>query len=105
VDVLSAFFGAQGIWMAVKEMPDVIITDMRMPQGEGRHVVECLQERADTRDIPVIVLTGMRDVNIEQHMRTLGVECYFHKPLHFDTLREALSKYIDLQPVQLPSLT
>jgi DNA-binding response OmpR family regulator len=103
VDVVSAFFGAQGIWLAVTEEPDVIITDMRMPQGEGRHVVECLQERADTCDIPVIVLTGIRDVNIELRMRALGVKWYFHKPLHFDTLRDALTKIIDLQPAPSPS--
>ena len=33
VRLLRAFFGTQGIWMAVTQDPDVIICDLRMPQG------------------------------------------------------------------------
>ena len=33
VKLLKAFFGTQGIWMAVTQKPDVIITDLRMPKG------------------------------------------------------------------------
>ena len=38
VEVLHAHFGMQGVALAISEQPDAIITDIRMPQGEGDHV-------------------------------------------------------------------
>ena len=100
LDVLAAFFGTQGIWLAATEKPDVVITDMRMPQGEGSYVVECLKHRVDTSEIPLIVLTGKRDPQLELRMRGLGVFHYLHKPLKFDVLLGALGEFINLEPAQ-----
>ena len=58
VKLLKAFFGTQGIWMAVTQTPDVIITDLRMPRGDGATVIECLKRKPQTAAIPVIVLTA-----------------------------------------------
>ncbi len=98
VEIHTAFFGTQGIWAAVTEKPDVIITDLRMPNGDGDYVVECLKGRSDTCDIPVIVLTGQRDQQIKQWMRTLGVQSYLHKPVSMEQLLSELGKYVGLQP-------
>ena len=40
VKLLPAYFGTQGIWLAALHQPDVIITDLRMPQGDGTTVIE-----------------------------------------------------------------
>jgi len=98
VEVHTAFLGKQGIWTAVTEAPDVIITDLRMPHGNGEYVVECLKGRADTCEIPVLVLTGQRDPQIKRWMMTLGIEYYLQKPLQMDKLVRAIGKLIDLQP-------
>lgn len=96
IDVLTAYFGTQGIWLATTEYPDLIITDMQMPSGGGEYVVECLKRRSDTHDIPVIVLTGRRDPALQHSMLTLGVAHYFQKPLRHDRLVAKLSDYIQL---------
>lgn len=93
IDTLAAFSGEQGIWLAVTEKPDVIITDMRMANGDGEFVVDCLKSRIDTCTIPIIVLTGQRDDDLKRRMFTLGVEHYLHKPLKFDKLLEILARY------------
>ena len=97
VNVLSAFHGMHGFWLAMTDRPDLIITDMRMPQGAGDYVVDCLRHNSDTRDIPVIVLTGQRDAQIESRMRHLGVDEFFTKPVQFETLRDAIFKYLPLK--------
>ncbi len=61
VNLLQAYHGAHGIWLATTEKPDLVITDLKMPQGQGQDVVECLRNNSDTSHIPVIVLTGVRD--------------------------------------------
>ncbi|MCH7989066.1 MAG: response regulator [Planctomycetes bacterium] len=101
VEVLRAFHGMHGFWLAMTEKPDLIITDMRMPQGEGDYVVECLKNNSDTSQIPIFVLTGQRDAGLERKMRNLGVEHYFTKPMEFDELRECIEHYIPLHEISL----
>jgi two-component system, OmpR family, response regulator RpaA len=96
INVLCAYHGMHGFWMAMTHRPDLIITDVRMPQGNGDYVVDCLRNNSDTRDIPVIVLTGQRDQQLEARMRGLGVSDYFTKPAAFELLAEAIHRLIRL---------
>ena len=96
VEVLHAHYGMQGVALAVSEQPDAIITDIRMPQGDGDHVVECLKRQAQTREIPVIVLTGQKDANLELRMRQMGVQQYLKKPVSWAALEETLFEILTL---------
>jgi FixJ family two-component response regulator len=69
---------------------------MRMPQGAGEYVVDCLRRNSDTQSIPIIILTGQRDPLLERKMRSLGVADFFTKPILFDALLEAIGRYITL---------
>jgi two-component system, OmpR family, response regulator RpaA len=97
VNVITASHGMHGFWLAMTGRPALVITDLNMPQGAGDYVVECLRQNSDTREIPVIVLTGRRDANLESRMRNNGVNEYLVKPVHFDTLLEAIVKNIPIQ--------
>lgn len=103
VHVLRAYHGMHGFWLAMTERPDLIITDMRMPQGEGDYVAECLKNNSDTCQIPIFVLTGQKDAGLKQQMLNLGVDEYLIKPVEFDELREHLERYLPLQEVALAS--
>jgi CheY-like chemotaxis protein len=98
VDVLTATYGTCGYWETLVRLPDVIITDLRMPQGSGDYVVECLKRNPATRDIPILVLTGRRDPELQRYLYGLGIVKYFLKPLPFEDLREELSRHIALLP-------
>ena len=97
VNVISAFHGMHGFWLAMTNRPDLILTDMKMPQGAGDYVVDSLRRNSDTCDIPVIVLTGQCDSQLERRMRQLGVAEFYIKPVHFDVLRAAMLKHIPLK--------
>lgn len=99
VECHSAFFGTHGIWLAVTEKPDLIVTDLRMSNGDGGYVVECLKSRDDVRAIPIIVLTGRRDPESERTMLMLGVQSFLHKPIHYERLMAELQKYVELRPL------
>jgi len=92
-----ACHGTHGIWLAATEKPDLIITDVRMPQGEGGYVLECLKQRVETASIPVIVLTGRRDGDLPGRMLRLGAVKVFHKPVAFQELCDEIARYIDLR--------
>jgi DNA-binding response OmpR family regulator len=96
VDVLTAYHGMLGYWLATTEHPDLVITDLRMPQGEGKYVVECLRNNAATCAIPVIVLTGQRGAELSRELKRLDVEIVLTKPVLFDDLIAAAAKFVPL---------
>jgi DNA-binding response OmpR family regulator len=97
VEVLSAFHGMHGFWQAMTRRPDLIITDLRMPQGGGEYLVQCLRENSETRSIPVIVLTGRRDPELHRKMHELGAQEFVTKPIPFQDLLQLIGKHMPLR--------
>lgn len=95
--VLQAYHGAQGMWLATTRRPDVIVTDLRMPQGRGQDVVEYLKRRLDTCHIPIIVLTGLCDYHLERRLWKMGIDRYFTKPVRLEALCLAIGEYVELR--------
>lgn len=100
VTLLQAHHGTHGIFLATTERPDVIITDLRMPQGRGQDVVAHLVRDPHTRHIPIIVLTGVFDDELRSRLLNLGVAEYFTKPVSFEDLCAAVGRFIDLREKQ-----
>jgi DNA-binding response OmpR family regulator len=98
-EVITAFDGAQGIFMAHKEKPDLIILDIRMPAGNGFSIAEKLKESANTVAVPVIFLTGSPEKNSEEKAMALGARFYVKKPYDpeelLDAIERALEKDVD----------
>jgi CheY-like chemotaxis protein len=82
----------------VVHQPDVIITDLLMPQGDGATVIETLRHNVKTAAIPIVVLTGRTDPNIDRRVRHLGADNCLHKPLHVHDLLAELRRYIEVRP-------
>jgi DNA-binding response OmpR family regulator len=59
-EVLEAGGGEEAIELARKQKPDVILLDIRMPGIDGIHTCRRLKRDQETKDIPVIMVTGMR---------------------------------------------
>jgi CheY-like chemotaxis protein len=100
VQLLSAYYGMQGIWMAATHKPDVIITDLRMPMGTGGTVIECLKSNPKTASIPIIVLTAIHGSDLQQHMEKIGANQFLTKPIRFHDLLAVLQLYIDVRKKQ-----
>ena len=64
-EVISADNGAEALELALREKPDIVVTDYQMPVMTGLELVEKLREHDQTKDIPVIMLTA-RSFAIEQ---------------------------------------
>jgi two-component system, OmpR family, response regulator RpaA len=97
VEVLSAYHGMHGFWQAMTQCPDLIITDMRMPQGSGDYLVQCLRRNSETSKIPIIVLTGHRDPELQRHMHLLGAQEFVTKPVPFQDLLQIIGKHVTLR--------
>ena len=93
--VLTAFDGAQGIFMAHKETPDLILLDIRMPAGDGFSVAEKLKQSNQTDRIPIIFLTGSPERNAEGRAMELGARFYIKKPYDPEELLDAIKRAME----------
>ena len=91
-DVVAAFDGAQGVFMTHKEMPDLVILDIRMPAGDGFSVAEKLKQSAQTSMIPIIFLTGSPEKNAEERAAKVGGRFYIRKPYDPEELLDAVRR-------------
>ena len=57
-EVVSADNGAEAYELALKDKPDIIVTDFQMPVMTGMELIEKLRQNDDTKNIPVIMLTA-----------------------------------------------
>ncbi len=85
--VISASLGYQGLELARKELPELILLDLMLPDVSGTDVCRFLKERTDTRAIPVIMVTA-RGEEIDRVVGfELGADDYVVKPF---SVRELL---------------
>jgi len=104
IDVHAASTAMQALWIAMKEIPDVIITDYHMPEGSGQYLLGRLKGTPLLKDIPVIMLTGARigndrDFALERRfLGEYGASAFLSKPVDLDVLLDALSEHIPIDP-------
>jgi CheY-like chemotaxis protein len=81
--------------MANKEIPDLVILDIRMPAGDGFSVVEKLKQSDRTDQIPIIFLTGSPETNAEERAMGLGARFYIKKPYDPEELLDAVKRALE----------
>lgn len=96
-EVIAAPDGRQGIEMAREEAPDLVISDIMMPEVDGYGVFEALQSDPDTAVIPFIFLTAKTDPADVREGLGLGADDYLTKPFQpkdlLESIRVRLEKY------------
>ena len=80
--VLRAADGVEAIDILKRRRPDLIISDISMPNLDGLGLLRYLKENEITRYIPFVFLTFKTDVEQEIHGYELGGEAYISKPFH-----------------------
>lgn len=108
IRTLEASSGLEGYRVALKELPDVIVTDYKMPTGSGDHLMVRLAENPSTRSIPVIVVTGQtlggkQDVALRRDL--LGrcrATAFLTKPVDFNVLLDELRRHIAIRDIETP---
>jgi PAS domain S-box-containing protein len=87
--VLRASGGREAIEVANRELPDLIVLDLMMPEVSGFDVVEALNEHPQTTRIPIIVLTA-RDITTADRTRLNGYVSAIMQKAAFDSGRFAV---------------
>ena len=92
-EVMIARDGNQGLAMAEREVPDLVILDMMMPKRSGFLVLEKLR-RTHAVPIRVIMITANEGSRHKAYAEMLGVDDYIRKPFAMDRLVESVSRLL-----------
>ena len=96
-EVISAKNGKGAINAAHMYLPDVILLDIIMPDMDGYEVISELKNAEETKDIPVIFVTGMRDVPAQEKGFKLGASDYIIKPFSTNVVESKVKNQIKLR--------
>ena len=91
-DVVEAANGREGIAFFHKHKPDLVLTDILMPEMEGLETIKSLVEISPK--LPVIAITGSTDTPFLDVALKLGATCGLYKPFKQDELIETVSRYV-----------
>jgi CheY-like chemotaxis protein len=86
--------GDEGFRHACEHQPDVIVTDLAMPDGDGWDLIQRLSSDERTRAIPVVMLTACATEAVKKRAATEGCAAFFFKPCAPDVLAEELRRLI-----------
>jgi len=104
VQLCEAANGEEGLAMAAREKPDLIILDVTMPVMDGVTMLGKLKEDAELKTIPVIMLTAESGRDNVLQIAKLGVRDYLVKPFKEDQLIEKAGRIVSLQKKPVPAV-
>ncbi len=96
-EVLMASNGSDGIDLYRKEQPDVVITDVIMPEKDGAEVIFELQK--EFPDIKIIAMSGGGEIKAEDYLESIAslsnVKHTFEKPFVFDEMLQVVKELVN----------
>ena len=85
-EIIQATNGAEAVNLALQELPDLILMDVRMPRMTGYQACEALKQKEETKDTPVIFLSAKGQESEIQQGLGAGAVQYILKPFVPDEL-------------------
>ncbi|MFY9611781.1 MAG: response regulator [Blastocatellia bacterium] len=83
--VVTASNGQEGLYLATAEHPDLIITDISMPELDGLELVRQLRTQSAFATLPILVMTSFGREQLDEAIKA-GASRAVNKPVHFDGL-------------------
>ncbi|HCJ11855.1 MAG: histidine kinase [Verrucomicrobia bacterium GWF2_51_19] len=98
VDILEAANGVEGLAVAGKENPDIVLLDVTMPVMDGVEMLTKMKADPQLKNLPVIMLTAEAGRENVMKIAKIGIRDYIVKPFKEEVLVEKTGRIIDLRP-------
>jgi len=98
-DIVSAGDGEEALAMAIKERPQLIVSDVMMPKISGFDMLDILRSTTETKNIKVIMMTALSSEEQRQRGETLGADRYLVKSqVGIEDVVRAVHEVLEDQP-------
>ncbi|MFN0263847.1 response regulator [Tepidamorphus sp. 3E244] len=94
-DVVGTRDGREAVDLARRELPDLILMDIQLPEVSGLDVTAWLKEDDNLRHIPVIAVTAFAMKGDEERIREGGCEAYISKPISVGKFIETVKQFLN----------
>ena len=85
--VFQAFDGIKGFALCKQELPSLVVLDVMMPEVDGFTVAQRIRKNDSTKDIPILMLTALSQLNDKVNGFNIGVDDYLVKPFEMEELK------------------
>ena len=93
-EIVTAKSGAEAVELFEKEHPDLILSDLLMPEMDGYELQRILQEKS-SEPVPIIFMTADDSAESESKGFEVGAADYIHKPLKAEVLLRRVGNIFD----------
>ena len=100
-NILTEYSGSAAWKTVMSRRPDLVVTDYRMPNGNGMELCQNIKNHPETDYIPVIMLTGEGDNNIKLHSLNACVDHYLEKPVDMMLLKSCITQVLRMRASML----
>jgi CheY-like chemotaxis protein len=101
--VTPAENGLEALQLVRRQVPDIVVTDLAMPVMDGVRLCQLLRTREETREIPIVAVTGQGAMAATARVQEAGWNAMFSKPCLPETLVAAIHELLDICPPEDPS--
>lgn len=95
-NVIAAHDGEEGLKKAILHIPDLIVTDMMMPQMDGPELSQAVRNNIAVSHIPIIMLTGRSSDEARFEGYNAGIDAYMVKPFDINLLILRINKLLEI---------
>ena len=85
--------GEQVLTSIGNQPPDLILTDMNLPDMDGLSLVRNLKQNPSVAEIPVVMLSASPEIDASQAALAAGAEEFLAKPIRLQTLQDVIERY------------
>ncbi len=86
-NVIQAYDGTRGFALCKQELPSLIVLDVMMPETDGFTVAQRIRKNEVTKNIPILMLTALSQLDDKVNGFNIGVDDYLVKPFEMEELK------------------
>jgi CheY-like chemotaxis protein len=90
---ILASSGEQALSLVAEQPPDLIMTDMNLPDTDGISLVKQFKADPQVAAIPIVILSASPEIDATEISLTAGAEEFLTKPVRLDKLQSVIERY------------
>jgi CheY-like chemotaxis protein len=93
-EVIESTTGKEGIELAIKERPDLILLDIQLPDIDGMEAAKKIRESEADGKVPIVAVTSFAMAGDRERILSGGCTGYIEKPLDLENFIAEIKKYL-----------